>query len=182
MTARLKFGLRHASALAGLALIFALGCGEDDGIGRRYRVKGTVTYKGEPLKDGVIHFVPPTDGLRAAMGKISDGGYYLTTHTDGDGALPGKYQVTITSKVIDLSKAIAANKGGGGSLMQDEIAKAVRSAKNLIPPKYSLPQTSGLTAEVKAEANTIDFDLSGSREDLEDVRPVPRRPTRPPRR
>jgi hypothetical protein len=28
-----------------------------------------------------------------------------------------------------------------------------------VPSKYTLPETSGLTAEVKAQSNTINFDL-----------------------
>ena len=33
----------------------------------------------------------------AAFGDIVDGSYRLTTHTTGDGAVPGRYRVTITS-------------------------------------------------------------------------------------
>ena len=43
-------------------------------------------------------------------------------------------------------------------ISQDQIAKAKR--KQLIPSKYMAPETSGLTAEVKAQSNTIDFQLT----------------------
>jgi hypothetical protein len=39
-------------------------------------------------------------------------------------------------------------------------ARASAAAKNLIPPKYSSPETSGLAYEVKEQSNTsADFDL-----------------------
>ena len=40
-----------------MALALSAGCG-DDGYGRRYPVSGTVTYKGQPLKQGTITFTP----------------------------------------------------------------------------------------------------------------------------
>ena len=54
-------------------------------------------------------------------------------------------------------KAIAK----GGQFHHDKaFEKAVKSAKLLVPSKYSLTETSGLTAEVKAQSNSITFDLT----------------------
>jgi hypothetical protein len=53
-------------------------------------------------------------------------------------------------------KAIAK----GGQFHHDKtFAKTVRNAKRLVPSKYQLADTSGLTATVKAESNTSDFNL-----------------------
>jgi hypothetical protein len=155
-------GLRAAAVFTGMALIVVLGCGDDTGIGKRYPVSGRVTLKGEPLKEGRITFQPadPEKG-RPAAGEIQpDGTYRLTTLTPGDGALPGQYKVTVTAKKVDTTEVLKTvmEKGGGGR--QHEIAKANQAAKSLIPNKYSLADTSGLTAEVKEGSNTKDFDLT----------------------
>ena len=42
---------------------------------------------------------------------------------------------------------------------QKVAARAAAIAKNLVPPKYSSPETSELTFEVKEQSNTADFDL-----------------------
>jgi hypothetical protein len=132
------------------------GCGEDDGIGRRYPVSGKVTYKGEPVTKGTVGFVPMDSSGRAANGEIqSDGSYTLTTHAPRDGALPGKYRVSVSAVEVDTS--VTKNKPGG-MYRVDLLAKAPR--KVLVPLKYGDPNQSGLTAEVKPESNTQDFKLT----------------------
>ncbi len=148
------------SLVSSLLLLGAIGCGDGTGLATRYPVKGTVTYNGKPVEKGSIEFVPENNAAgQAATGEIKDGSYYLTTAIDGDGALPGKYKVQISSKEVDLSKAEANIKDKGGSLHQEDVAAANRNAKNLIPSKYSLAETSGLSFEVKEQSNTADFDL-----------------------
>jgi hypothetical protein len=146
----------------GLALVATclvlVGCGDSTGLGRRYKVSGTVTYKGTPVEKGVVTFQPENPEGRSATGTIENGSYSLTTAIEGDGALPGKYKVTITSKEADLSGAMAGVPGG--SPKQDDIAKANINAKNLIPAKFSLADTSGLTAEVQESSNTFNFELT----------------------
>src|SRR6516165_1659415 len=91
---------RQVSELSALfvGLTLVAGC-SDDGFGRkRYSVHGTVTYKGENLAKGQIAFVPEAQGGQAASGQIEDGYYSLSTLTPGDGALPGKYKVTVAAK------------------------------------------------------------------------------------
>ena len=56
------------------------------------------------MKHGQIHFLPETIGGRSATGVIEDGRYSLTTMVPNDGAVRGKYQVTIVSKDIDFTK------------------------------------------------------------------------------
>ena len=87
------------------ALVAVLGCGDDSGLSRRYRVSGTVIYNGKPLERGNISFTPDGSGGRAAGGMIVNGSYSLTTHDPDDGcALPGKYKVSIQAKEADASK------------------------------------------------------------------------------
>ena len=77
--------------------------------------------------------------------------------TTGDGALPGKYLVSITAK--DVNYAPLLEKSKGGIPHQRDVMKVNQQAKRLIPAKYEQAKTSGLEKEVKAESNTFDFDL-----------------------
>src|SRR5262245_1741728 len=80
------------------------GCG-DDGLGKRYRVSGTITYGGKPVEQGIITFEPVDPNGRVAAGSITAGEYSLTTLQPDDGALAGKYRVTILSKDVDAAMA-----------------------------------------------------------------------------
>src|SRR3954469_4546226 len=131
---------RSSALFVGLTLV--AGC-SDDGFGRqRYSVHGTVTYKGENLAKGQIHFVPVPEaqGGQAASGPIENGYYSLSTLTPGDGALPGKYKVTVVARDSDLEKVRSAvQKKGmppGAALPQPLIAKANKEARSMIPTKY----------------------------------------------
>jgi hypothetical protein len=156
-----SFRTRAARAIKALsaAVLLLGGCGDQTGISKRYPVTGNVTYNGKPLAKGNINFIPtsnaPTD--RAATAPIENGRYTLTTATENDGALPGTYDVTITSSEADLTQVKANMKGGSGH--QDDVLRATQNAKSLIPEKYGFPDKSGLKAEVKARSNTLDFAL-----------------------
>jgi hypothetical protein len=150
-------------AIAAGAVVTAsiLGCGDDSGLERRYKVSGTVKYKGELVPKGTIAFEPvdPTKG-RVASGYIENGSYTLTTsgQSPGDGALPGDYKVSIAASDLDLS---GVAKQDGGVIHQGEKAHrdALKSAKSFVPMKYAQATSSGLTAKVD-RARTIDFDLT----------------------
>ena len=154
---------RTFSALASMSLSFiallAIGCGDDSGLPTRYKVTGTVKYKGAPVEKGTITFAPEDAANgRSATSTITNGSYSLTTHANNDGALPGKYKVSISSREVDLSKA-QANTKGQGSMRQDDVGKAYKDAKKLTPAKYEIAETSGLSFEVKPSSNTYDIDL-----------------------
>jgi len=149
---------RAAAALAGIGLILVAGCSDDSGLAKRYSVSGTVSYKGEPVPKGNVSFIPTTPGAREATGAITDGKFTLTTATPDDGALPGSYKVTVIASEADMSES--AKIAGGGMFHHDAaFAKAVKNAKNLVPPKYKLPDTSDLSADVKAQSNKFTFEL-----------------------
>ena len=159
-TLRFRSVTRHGLAfiLAPVLLLMAGGCGDDSGLPTRYAVSGTVNYNGAPVEKGKIDFVPTSPDGRAASGDIENGSYKLTTLNPNDGALPGSYKVTISSVDIDTTKLQEIAKGG--QFHHDKaFAKANKEAKNLVPSKYNLADTSGLTADVKASSNSIPFDL-----------------------
>jgi hypothetical protein len=149
----------HAIKALSTAALLLAGCGDDTGLSKRYPVTGNVTYKGAPLAKGNINFIPTSNAAtdRAATGPIENGRYALTTATLNDGALPGTYTVTITSTEADYTQVKANMKGGSGH--QDDVLRATRNAKSLIPENYGFPDQSGLKAEVKARSNTVDFAL-----------------------
>jgi hypothetical protein len=146
-------------ALTGFAVLIVLGCGDDTGLGKRYPVSGSVTYKDQPVEKGRIDFIPAESNQgRAASGEIVDGRYALTTAISGDGAMPGKYKVTVVSKEWD-STTLQGDANGGQFHHDKNFAKAVENAKDLVPAKFGLAETSGLTAEVKEQSNQRDFEL-----------------------
>ena len=102
-------------------------------------VRGHVFFHGAPLPGGVVVFTPdPEHGGRGPLASArigEDGGYVLTTGDDM-GAVPGWHRVTF--------------KGGPPPTIPE----------NGLPPRYSDPEQSGQTREVKAgQANVIDFHL-----------------------
>ena len=100
---------RFLTMLVVPALLVMASCGNDDGLGKRYPVSGTVTYNGKPLEKGEISFV--SEDLTknyGATGTITNGSYTLSTGGNEDGAQAGKYKVTIKSKEDFATKAQAA--------------------------------------------------------------------------
>ena len=161
-----RLRVRFLTVLGTPAILVMISCGTpDDGLGKRYPVSGTVNYNGKPLEKGEISFV--SEDLRknfSAGGIIADGKYTLSTGGDGDGAAAGQYKVTIKSKEDFASKAQADFQKESGKdnpkFPPHYTAKAEAAAKSLIPAGYGDLRTTTLTAEVKEEPNSINFELS----------------------
>jgi hypothetical protein len=160
MLARIPVLKCVACVSTSLALAVVVGCSDDSGLAKRYRVHGTVKYNGKPVERGRIDFIPAKPGEgRAAGGDITNGAYSLTTATKDDGALPGSYKVTVSAVDIDMSSVKGTPGGGQAGRQSKEFAKVQKDAKMLVPQKYSSVETSGLTHEVKEQSNQIDLDL-----------------------
>ena len=146
-----------ATALSLGCLLALAGCGTDDGVGKRFKVTGKVTYKGSPLSKGTINFIPDDQGKgRPAAGVISaDGTYTLGTQAGEDGALAGKYKISIASNDVDASATGIPAKGGS----QDQVTVGKARGKSLIPVKYTGTDSSGLSAEVGSGKTSFNFDL-----------------------
>jgi hypothetical protein len=80
-----------------LASAFASGCG---GSGpRTIPVSGTVTYKGKPVANANVSFAPEDpSGLIATGVTDSSGHFKLGTLAAEDGAIVGKYRVTVIAR------------------------------------------------------------------------------------
>lgn len=130
-----------------IGLAMALGCSNAPEMAP---VEGKVTYNGEPLKFGTVLFQNTTGGQPASGLIQQDGSFKLTTPKAGDGAKPGQYNVSVYCYESQDPAKQASFAGGDQSM-----------GKLLVPKKYIMANTSGLTAEVKAEANEpIVFELT----------------------
>lgn len=131
-----------------LPLVVA-GCGKKDGVGT---VRGMVTYRGSPVQNALVVFMPETPGLLPASGLTdSNGRYELMTSVKGDGASVGNHRVTVTARGPDKGRSDAT---------VDPLGIGGEPGDPLIPIDYFMPDTSGLTAEVKPGVNTVDFALT----------------------
>jgi hypothetical protein len=98
MKDRWRAGLAVALVLVAGVLFSRAGCKPDNGL-TLSRVRGKVTYMGEPVRWGNVLFVP--DGSRGtggppAMGLISlEGTYSMATEDADDGAVVGTHKVGI---------------------------------------------------------------------------------------
>jgi hypothetical protein len=128
-----------------------------EGTGRYVKVDGRVTYEGKPLKKATINFLPVrADGL-AATGAVEDGVIKtVTTHTEGDGLMPGKYRVTIHA--FEETPRDRAEPHNGPT--PEEVGRLVANGTPLIPPRYTSVRDSGLAAEVSPSHHTLLFDLT----------------------
>jgi len=117
----------------GIAALLAIGCGEPKPT--LSPVRGRVFFHGAPLVGGVIVFTPDLEhgnrGPQACARIGDDGAYVLSTGADF-GAVPGWHRVTFGNA----------------------------ASQTLLPPRYSDPDQSDQTREVKAAlGNDIDFHL-----------------------
>jgi hypothetical protein len=144
----------------GLAL---LGCGaENDSSGPPvFPVTGVVKLNGQPVVGADIVF-QLKDGSGSSFGRTNASGQYqLTTRRSNDGAPPGDYVVSIT-KAEDAPAPEAATIPQDSPNYNPYVGKGAPpkpKAKSGVPAQYGDAKTSGLTARVAEEKNTIDFDL-----------------------
>ncbi|MEZ6064310.1 MAG: hypothetical protein R3B90_01060 [Planctomycetaceae bacterium] len=139
-----------AALIVGLALV-ASGCGGGGGDAPTvYEVKGKVTNGTTPLAGVQVNFVPAGDtGLPSAGVTDAEGMYVLKRHTGEEGAMPGSYVITLSMSTSTTSEA-AYSAGGKPPEVDDSV----------IPEKWQNADTSPKKVEVKAEANTVDIDVS----------------------
>ena len=124
-----------------LATAVLAGCSKNGGL-ITAPVKGKVTFKGKPLPNGTVMFVPGEGP--AATGEIgSDGAYRLTTGSI-DGAVLGNHKISITA-LADIGSALPEQRNP--------------TPPSLLPAKYLSHETSGLTAEVKQGNNEVNLEL-----------------------
>jgi|tagenome__1003787_1003787.scaffolds.fasta_scaffold20728154_1 hypothetical protein len=114
-------------AITAALLSATAGCGAKSDTGR---VRGTVRLDGKPLASGNILTLPPAG--RGATGVVENGEFQLKTGAS-EGIVPGTHKVAISAHEQPQNAGPEAPVG-----------------KSLLPEKYSNPDSSGLTIDVKA--------------------------------
>lgn len=117
------------------------------------KVSGVVTLDKAPVEGAAVMFMPvaggrPAQGLTDAQGKFT-----LTTFDEGDGAIIGEHKVTVTKVQITGAKATADGLSGTTE------AGAVKETW-LVPQRYSVPETSKLTATVAKGMPPVTLELT----------------------
>ncbi len=129
-------------ALVSSALI---GCGDDGP--RIVPVNGVVTFKGKPIGQINVMFVPADGQGRIAEGTSDGSGKFsLQTERPGDGAMMGEYKVSFKF----LSESVPDMPGFAGG---------AKPEPSPIPLKYGDENKSGFTAKVEASNEEFKFDL-----------------------
>jgi hypothetical protein len=147
-------------------VVVCLGCGSRNDSGT-FPVTGTVTVNGAPAEGVAVSFIPDGAGPSAVGVTDESGKYSLTTTSKDDGAMPGRYQVTLAKYDSGQAAAPETEQVHADYDVSDEYAAGYDESaaslappsKNLLPEKYADPTRSGFFAEVVAGANTHNFDL-----------------------
>lgn len=143
--------------VAAVGLLAAPGCSAKQRQGPKVvRVNGRVLYKGQPLAEAIVTFSNAEANIAAYGQSGADGRFKLTTFERGDGAVPGKHQVSVRKvRIIDPNPP-------GFNPFTDGEAKPVKEVW-LIPKHYASLRTSKLTADVAEEGeNDIVLELEGA--------------------
>jgi hypothetical protein len=157
--------VHNTRSLAGLVILASLiaispGCGGDAKRLDVHPVKGTVHYKGEPMKGGgSILFFPTSgdSGMKEASGTIKeDGTFELKTYEDGDGAAAGEYRVVVYQLTTTEPEASTDGQESGGEPIETV------AEKDRIPNIYSDSALSPKLQEVKAGENVLKIELEAN--------------------
>lgn len=132
------FPIAHLSCLVllSLLLVSSIGCG--DGRPGRVPVSGKITIDGKPVPFGAVQFKPVGGGRTAGGPLNAQGEYSVSMYELNDGLPPGSYMVSVKSDQTVSDSAV----------------------RWLVPKRFSKPKTSGLTADIQDEVESLDYDLS----------------------
>jgi hypothetical protein len=131
---------------------------------KTYKVKGKVTYLGNPIAGASVSF-SPQDKQPAAVGRTNDDGEFsLTTYRAGDGAAEGDYKVMIVLTDSEAGSAPAEAHGTTAGVDYNSAsghsATKKKGGGSILPAKYGDPSQTTLTAKVQASGpNEFPFDL-----------------------
>ncbi len=125
------------------------------------KVTGSVSLDGEPVEGAHVRFSPETKGPAAFAVSDSRGHFELRTFDPGDGAVPGKYGISITKDVTEGGKEFASEAEMEAYTQEHGKAELQRTTVSALPEKYASKQSSGLTAEISlATKNHFDLELT----------------------
>lgn len=153
-----------SSMLLGL-LVIAIGCSGDTGASKKspvYKVKGKVTYLGNPIVGAMVAY-SPEGSQPAAIGKTNDEGVYtMTTYRAGDGAAEGNFKVLISLLEVEAPSTSDAPHGTdpNQNYSISHAGKPKKSTGGILPAIYGDAAKSPLTAKVQSSgSNEFNFEL-----------------------
>lgn len=148
-------------------LIFPLafaGCGGGGGLpdGETGTVTGTVTYNGQPVPEGsTVVFIKSGGGAGVSGNGSTDGsGVYELGMRDGTDILAGTYQVGVSPPPVADASLTPDQIMEQAPELTGKGAPVAAAAKLAFPVKYTAPESSGLTFQVKAGENTLDIQMA----------------------
>jgi hypothetical protein len=181
--------LRRLALLSVATFLFGFGCGCGPGNGLNLaKVRGKVTYKGEPIKNGTVFFMPDdskgTIGPPAVGSITKDGTYIMSTESAGDGVIVGSHKIGITGleekplgsgtaaptaesdpKAYMKAKAKDAAVARSGTVAKEADTftdKGGQRWRFVVPRKFANPQESGIIAKVEPGSQTLNIDIDDS--------------------
>jgi hypothetical protein len=130
---------RRALLLA-LALLVGAGCSGGNRV-PLHPVRGQVLYNGSPVAGALVVFHPRAPVAGQAQKPLAytdaEGRFRLMTERPDDGAAAGEYTMTVVQRERT-------------AMGREEV-----NARNLLPPRYARPATSGLTFRVEEGENEL---------------------------
>jgi hypothetical protein len=144
--------------VACIAPVVTTGCSGSKGPATA-KVSGLVTYKGSPVEDATVVFAPAAGGRASTAVTDAQGRYELSTFGTKDGAPPGEFKVSVTK---------TKTEGEAPNLTQEQVNEMMQRGEtvpgpvttNLLPEKYTSPDTSGLSKTVKNGENDLPLELT----------------------
>ena len=134
-----------------LVTVMIAGCGGGSDQKPTAKVKGKVTFNGQPVVGGNITFSPVAVGKdpgKSGSGTIgADGSYTMTTYEQHDGAVVGKHRVTFIPPVTEKEPDAGHSE-----------ATAAAAAAVVSPFAGLVPKTEEV--EVKAGDNSLEIELT----------------------
>ncbi|MDX1968477.1 MAG: carboxypeptidase-like regulatory domain-containing protein [Planctomycetaceae bacterium] len=140
----------------GMLLMCAVpGCGSDQGF-EVVPVTGVVTLDDQPLAEADVTAIPThtTPGLGGAA-RTNEQGQFQLFHARGERGLPpGDYKLTVS---------LRKRKDGSVPPVNDPTPPIESDAVETLPPMFSDPTASTLTATIVTEVKPLDIKLKSSK-------------------
>ena len=144
--------LRGVHSVFVLSVLLLTGCGESGP--ETAAVKGTVTFNGQPVEQGMIVFQPDEGSIGpSAGGPISNGSFSIDKRK-GPPLGPVRIEITATRKEGTLSIPNIAGQTSGGPTGGGTVDKIVM----YIPKQYNTETT--LKEFINPKVNEFQFDLT----------------------
>ena len=139
MNALKRMPRRLAVAAGCLALLVGAGCSRAD---KSATIHGTITYKGEPVKSGVLRFVGENEAFATAAIR-PDGTFTITD------VKPGEVKVGLMS----------GPQSSGAPDAKPGARTVAKKAAPPVPAKYAEPASSGLKYTITSDTKSLAIEL-----------------------